>query len=206
VTNLSISKQDYIIVWCFLKSSPIKWTLYPTVVVCSCRDLLYFRLSCCFHMDMPYVFVLSACLDWRNNFCLKVCICSGFVWGSSSLVSVTCCSISRFFTKVYRRCPQVRLWSSICVWKTQNPEHKEHKSSTHIHKEKETLSYWAFILFIQLVGSSPSSSNTNLYRLKNLTYTKGHIKTVNSKHQNMLTAVTKSADSQGNTKEKKKNM
>jgi len=58
-------------------------------------------------------------------------------------------------------------------------------------------------VFIQLVGSSPSSSDTQWHQLKNLTCTKGHIKTVISKHRKMLIAETKSADSQGNTKKKK---
>jgi len=59
-------------------------------------------------------------------------------------------------------------------------------------------------VFIPLVGSSPSSSDTNLYRLKNLTCTKGHIKTVNSKHKKMLTAGTRSADTVREIQRKRK--
>jgi len=86
-------------------------------------------------------------------------------------------------------------------------EHKNN-SSTHIYNEKETFSKWAVIVFIQLVGSSPSSSDTNLYQLKNLTYTKGHIKTVNLKHTKNVIAVTKSADivREIQRKRKEKNM
>jgi len=59
--------------------------------------------------------------------------------------------------------------------------------------------------FIQLVGSSSSSSDTQWPRLNNLTCTKGHIRPLTPNRQ-MLTAETKSADSQGSLKEKKNHL